>query len=133
MAGTGKDSDQAKRFSSKKCHECFAYIPLEATICPSCGKKVGEIDKNGIAVKPTNWIAYAIAALAWGGFIFYLFLLGWAEPIKDFLPHLLDWVKEAGIYLWLLVTGIVDWFIESWASLLEWLVNGWKDFMSDIS
>jgi len=49
-----------KIFITKKCPECLTHLPLETEICTSCKKKVGEVDKNGIAKRPTDWMAYII-------------------------------------------------------------------------
>ena len=54
-------------FSTKKCYECFTHLPLDAEVCPSCKKKVGEVNKIGIATKPTDWKGYVICLLIWIG------------------------------------------------------------------
>jgi ribosomal protein L40E len=53
---------------TKKCPECFAYLPLQATTCTSCGKAVGPVNKLGHAAKPVNVRAYLIAAAAIAAF-----------------------------------------------------------------
>ena len=57
----GKDPIQ---FSTKKCYECFTHLPLDATVCHSCKAKVGPVDRNGIAQKPTDMKSYVIFVLA---------------------------------------------------------------------
>ena len=62
--------------STKKCPECFAYLPSNATVCDSCKTKVGAADERGIAKKPTDWKSYFMAILgfvALGIFIWYSF------------------------------------------------------------
>lgn len=49
---------------TKKCPECFAYLPLPAKVCTSCGKAVGPVNKLGHAEKPVNVKAYLVAAAA---------------------------------------------------------------------
>ncbi len=49
---------------SKKCPECYEFMPLKARICPSCKTKVGDIDSTGMAKRATDWKAYSAAALA---------------------------------------------------------------------
>lgn len=51
-------------YSTKKCQECFAYLPLRATVCEQCGKTVGEVDKIGFATKPFDWWGYIVAIIA---------------------------------------------------------------------
>ena len=61
MANQNTDSIQ---FTTKKCYECFTHLPLNATVCNVCKKKVGKVNRHGIAEKPTDWKAYAVAAIA---------------------------------------------------------------------
>jgi hypothetical protein len=61
---------------TKKCPFCMGYVPLNATACQHCGKKVGRVDEQGIARVPVDWPAYlkclaAFAAL--GLFIWWAF------------------------------------------------------------
>ena len=70
--------DQKKRYSIKICHNCGTPLAINAEECYSCHKKVGEVDKEGKAKKPTDWKAYIISAVAWlvfFGFIYWLFVL----------------------------------------------------------
>ena len=39
---------------TKKCPECFAYLPLSVKVCTSCGKPVGPVGKTGLR---TSWLA----------------------------------------------------------------------------
>jgi len=56
----------------KRCPECFAKLPLTAVKCFSCGQKVEEADKYGLAKKPINWSGYITAIGLWAILIFYL-------------------------------------------------------------
>ena len=57
---------------TKKCPECYAYIPLGAEVCPSCKTRVGKVGDHGMAERLTNWKAYIICALAWLVLLIYL-------------------------------------------------------------
>jgi hypothetical protein len=50
---------------TKKCPQCYTYIPLNALQCPSCKTKVGKVDKHGMATKRVDWGSYVICILAW--------------------------------------------------------------------
>jgi RNA polymerase subunit RPABC4/transcription elongation factor Spt4 len=57
--------DSEKMFISKKCPECYEYIPLESKVCPFCKVRVGKIGKHGMAERLTNWRAYIICITLW--------------------------------------------------------------------
>jgi hypothetical protein len=57
---------------TKKCPECFTYLPLNATECSSCGKAVGPVTRLGLAQKPTNVKGYVVAGLAILAFIIFV-------------------------------------------------------------
>ena len=63
---------QVKKFVSKKCPECYVYVPLEAKICPSCKVRLGEVDDHGMAEKLTNWKAYLICFFLWLALFLYV-------------------------------------------------------------
>ena len=52
------------RFVTKKCPECFTYLSLNTTKCPSCNTKLGDVDKLGFAKRPFNWMGYLTAILS---------------------------------------------------------------------
>ena len=60
-----RTASQEKVHISKKCPECYHYLPLEARRCDACGARVGKVDKYGSARRPTDWKAYLICILAW--------------------------------------------------------------------
>ena len=51
-------------YTTKKCPDCYVYLPLNAKVCTSCHIKVGDVDKLGFAAKPTDWWGYLIAAVS---------------------------------------------------------------------
>ncbi|MGE5258231.1 MAG: hypothetical protein ACM3KE_16235 [Hyphomicrobiales bacterium] len=57
---------------TKKCPECFAYLPLNAKVCHVCGKSVGPVDKLGLAQKPVNVKGYLMAGFAILAFIIFV-------------------------------------------------------------
>ena len=50
---------------SKKCPYCYVHMKLEAETCPSCKRKVGMIDKHGMATRRIEWGKYIICILSW--------------------------------------------------------------------
>lgn len=61
---------------TKKCPECFTYLPLNAKACHSCGLAVGSVNKLGLAERPPNIKGYIVAALAVLAFVFFVWW-GW--------------------------------------------------------
>jgi hypothetical protein len=52
-------------------------MPIDATRCTDCGKRVGPVDKHGVAQKAINYRAYAEMVLAFvvlGLFVWWFFL-----------------------------------------------------------
>ncbi len=49
---------------TKRCPYCYTPIKLEAEFCLECKRKVGPVNKLGLAKKPPNYKAYA-AAILW--------------------------------------------------------------------
>ena len=58
---------------TKKCPSCYTYIALDAEVCPSCKKKVGMVDRHGMASKRVEWGKYLIAILSWITFGVYAY------------------------------------------------------------
>lgn len=59
-----KMTDRKKNFESKKCPECLTYLAPDAKKCFSCGAKVKDVDKMGIAKRPINWKSYLFSLLS---------------------------------------------------------------------
>jgi hypothetical protein len=63
-------------YSIKKCPECYTYLPLRTTKCPSCNTKLGDVDKLGFASRTFDWVGYltailiiiALVCFVWWGF-----------------------------------------------------------------
>jgi len=49
---------------TKRCPDCFTYIPITVNQCPSCDLKIGGIDKHGFAKKPIRWKDYFLSLLS---------------------------------------------------------------------
>lgn len=59
-------------YSSKKCPECMAHIPADATVCPSCKRRIGKRSDTGMAKKAINWKSYIMLIISWAAFAFYI-------------------------------------------------------------
>ena len=59
-------------FVSKKCPECFTYLPLNTKKCPECKTKLGDVNKLGFATRPFDWAGYLIAVLSIVGLIVFI-------------------------------------------------------------
>lgn len=73
------DNQQDNEFShaTKKCPECYTYVKLNATRCPSCKTRLGEVEKHGMAKRTVDFNAYLfalIALVALGIYIWWAFL-----------------------------------------------------------
>ena len=67
-----KLTDRKNDFESKKCPECLAYIANDAKECFSCGAKVKDADKTGIAKRPFNLKSYLFSLLSAAALGLYL-------------------------------------------------------------
>ena len=65
---------------TKKCPECFTYLPLSVKVCTSCGKAVGAVNKLGLAEKLPNVKGYLTAAAAILAFIIFVWWGFFSEP-----------------------------------------------------
>lgn len=64
--------EKRPRLVSKKCPWCMVYLPLDAKVCHACQKRVGPVDRMGMAKKPVDVKAYVMAAVAVTLLIAYL-------------------------------------------------------------
>ena len=77
MAKPKHDIGAEQSHITKKCPQCFTYMPLDALKCPYCKTRVGGVDKHGMATKSTDWGSYLACILAWAilaGYIWFVFL-----------------------------------------------------------
>ena len=63
--GTKKQKKNDKEHKFKRCHSCFANLPVDAGECPECGEKVGKRDEYGLAGKTFAWKAYLTCLISW--------------------------------------------------------------------
>jgi predicted nucleic acid-binding Zn ribbon protein len=64
--------NQDPKHSSKKCPECFTYIPIDAQVCPSCKTRVGKVTRSGMAARTTKWKTNILCIIAW--IVFAIFI-----------------------------------------------------------
>lgn len=58
-------------YVSKKCHGCYTYVPLDATICPSCKIRLGKVGSHGMANKVIDWKGYLAFLVALAAFVIF--------------------------------------------------------------
>ena len=58
--------------ATKRCPECFEYVPLFAKKCPACNTRLGPVQPHGLAKRETDWLSYLVAIIAIIGFSFYI-------------------------------------------------------------
>ena len=68
-------------YLTKKCPECYVYMPLHAPVCPACQAKVGEVDKLGFAEKPVDWWGYLLALVTMVGFGIFMWWAFFREGV----------------------------------------------------
>ena len=69
--------DKRLVYATKRCPECYTYVSLRVTQCPSCRSRLGEVDSHGMAKRTVNWTAYLsafFALLVLGIYIWWAFL-----------------------------------------------------------
>ncbi len=72
MQTSDAEHDGRRIYTTKKCYECLAKLPLDAEFCEYCKKKVGKVNKDGFAEKPIDWKAYILAVLSLAGLGLYI-------------------------------------------------------------
>ena len=73
------ESPGSSHFVTKKCPECYTYLPLHTKKCPSCNTKIGDVDKLGFATRPFDWAGYLIAIISILGLCFFV----WFAFLRD--------------------------------------------------
>ena len=61
---TSETKDKSLIYATKRCPECYTYVSLRVTQCPSCKSRLGEVDSHGMAKRTVNWTAYLSAFFA---------------------------------------------------------------------
>ncbi len=64
------------QYTTKRCPECLADLPLDSTFCTRCKQKVGNVNNLGFAEIRSVWFSYMTLCLslmlfglfAWWGF-----------------------------------------------------------------
>lgn len=63
--------------ATKRCPDCFTYMPLGEKRCPSCKIRVGAVESHGMAKRVIAWKKYGFALVACAilyGYINWAFL-----------------------------------------------------------
>jgi len=118
------DSDDSKNKKSSKlskvCPYCSTHLLMNATACSYCKKKVGPVNKQGVAEKPTDLKAYMACLLSWGALFSYFWMLGWSKPLTQFF-------KKIAIETWFIIVKIsfAIWnvFVSTWDRIGEILTK----------
>ena len=71
MARPPRNDDSGPGYVSKKCHSCYTYVPLDATVCPYCKVRLGDIGQHGMAEKVTDWKAFFAFLVAFAAFVIF--------------------------------------------------------------
>lgn len=116
---------ESQNLTTKLCPYCRTPNKLNAVRCAYqyCGKRIGEVEKDGRAHKPTDWWSYISCSLWWLAFIFYMWILGWSKPLMHQIQLLAIWFWNVAVLLW---NGMWNWFVSSWNGMWNWFVNLWN-------
>ena len=57
-------SQKKSEYTTKKCPDCYAHLPLNAKVCHYCQAKIGDVDELGFGEKPVDWKGYVAALIA---------------------------------------------------------------------
>ena len=118
---------ETKTFSTKKCPYCSTHLIPSAQVCTYCKKKVGPINKHGIADKPTDWKAYTACSISWFALFIYFWMLGWSKPMTKFFKKLAieTWfiIVKVSFAIWNLFVTSWDRIVEAWSRLMDTLLN----------
>ena len=119
--------DRSQILTTKLCPYCRTRNRLDAERCvyEYCGKRLGDVEKDGRAHKPTDWWSYISCSLWWLAFIFYMWILGWSKPLLNQIQLLAIWFWNVAVFVW---NAVWNWVVSSWnaiwdslASLLNWV------------
>ncbi|MEW6671454.1 MAG: hypothetical protein AB1427_07105 [Thermodesulfobacteriota bacterium] len=101
---------------TKICPYCSTHLIVNATECSYCKKKVGPVNRQGIAEKPTDWKAYTACFICWGALFAYFWMLGWSKPMTQFF-------KKFAVETWIIIVrfsyAIWSLFVNTWDRIAE--------------
>jgi len=116
MSPSGDIKKEKSSSLTKVCPYCSTHLIINATECTYCKKKVGPVNKQGIAEKPTDWKAYTACFVSWFALFFYFWMLGWSKPMTKFF-------KKLAIETWFIIVkvsfAIWNLFVTSWDRIVE--------------
>lgn len=116
MSEIGDSKKEKSSSLIKVCPYCSTPLLVSATACSYCKKKVGPMNKQGIAEKPTDWKAYTACFLSWGALFVYFWMLGWSKPMTEFF-------KKLAVEIWFIIIKIsfAIWnvFVGTWDRIVE--------------
>jgi len=117
VRSNGGDSKKGESSGlTKLCPYCSTHLLVSAKTCSYCKKKVGPINKQGIAEKSTDWKSYTVCFISWGALFFYFWALGWSRPMTRFF-------KALAIETWFIIVKIslAIWnvFVGTWHRIVE--------------
>ena len=96
--------------------------------CSYCKKKVGPVNKHGIANKPTDYKAYTACMLSWAGLFFYFWVLGWSDPMlrffKKFAIFMKVWSVKIAFAIWGVIVGTWDRIVDILVKFNDWILGG---------
>lgn len=112
---------------TKVCPYCSTHLLNSATACSYCKKKVGPVNKQGIAEKPTDWKAYLAFGISWGVLFVYFWILGWSKPMTAFFKKLAieTWfiIVKVSFAIWNVFVTSWDRIVEIWSRLIDSLMK----------
>lgn len=116
MSNNGDTKKEKSSGLTKVCPYCSTHLLVSATTCEYCKKKVGPVNKQGVAEKPTDWKAYTVCSIIWFALFVYFWMLGWSKPMTQFF-------KKLAIESWFIIIkisfAILGVFVGTWNRIVE--------------
>ena len=60
------------KFNTKRCWSCNTHMQVNVDRCPSCGRKVGDINPHGVGKKPIDWKNYILSLGAAAVLVYFI-------------------------------------------------------------
>ena len=73
--GQSRSRQETSEHITKKCPECYTYLPLHAQVCTACQTKVRDVDRLGFAEKSIDWLGYLLAVVS---IVWFSIFMWWA-------------------------------------------------------